>query len=106
MGRYVACTHRVIASEPRFSSAYFHGPDLRTSLAPLSLAPRFAEAVAASPRHRSAGFMAKRDELLDGHDGIAGHSAPVFGQQMWNYYVRSYPDVVETHFPGTVTQPT
>jgi len=30
----------------------------------------------------------------------------VFGQQMWNYYVRSYPDVVETHFPGTVTQPT
>lgn len=103
---FVACTHRVIASEPRFSSAYFHGPDLRTSLAPLALPPRFAEAVAASPRHRSAGFMAKRDELLDGHDGIAGDSAPVFGQQMWNYYVRSYPDVVEAHFPGTVTQPT
>jgi hypothetical protein len=39
--------------------------------------------------------MAKRDELLDGRDGIAGDSAPVFGQQMWNYYVRSYPDVVE-----------
>ena len=101
---FVACTHRVIATEPRFSSAYFHGPDLRTSLAPLALPARFAEAVANSPRHRSAGFMAKRDELLDGRDDIASKSAAVFGQQMWNYYVRSYPDVVEKHYPGT-TQP-
>ena len=46
--------------------------------------------------------MAKRDELLEGRDGIESNSAPVFGQQMWNYYVRSYPDVVEEHFPGTV----
>lgn len=99
---FVACTHRVIANEPRFSSAYFHGPDLRTSLAPLDLPPRFAAAVAASPRHRSAGFMAKRDELLEGHADITSESASVFGQQMWNYYVRSYPDVVEAHFPGTV----
>ncbi|MGB8858590.1 MAG: 2-oxoglutarate and iron-dependent oxygenase domain-containing protein [Ilumatobacteraceae bacterium] len=101
---FVACTHRVIATEPRFSSAYFHGPDLRTPLTALDLPARFAEAVAASPRHRSAGFMARRDELLHGNDGIAGESAPVFGQQMWNYYVRSYPDVVEAHYPGTVTQ--
>lgn len=100
---FVACTHRVIAHEPRFSSAYFHGPDLRTPLTPLSLAPRFAQAVAASERHRSAGFMAKRDDLLAGRAGIAGDSAPVFGQQMWNYYVRSYPEVIEEHFPGTVT---
>jgi isopenicillin N synthase-like dioxygenase len=101
---FVACTHRVIASEPRFSSAYFHGPDLRTPLAPLPLPPEFAEAVAASPRHRSAGFMAKRDELLAGHDDIASESAAVFGQQMWNYYVRSYPDVVEAHVPGTIAR--
>jgi hypothetical protein len=26
----------------------------------------------------------------------------VFGEMMWNYYVRSYPDVVEHHFPGSV----
>lgn len=101
---FVACTHRVIASEPRYSSAYFHGPDLRTPLAPLALPARFAEAVAASPRHRDAGFMAKRAELLEGRDDIASESAAVFGQQMWNYYVRSYPDVVEKHYPGT-TQP-
>lgn len=99
---FVACTHRVIATEPRFSSAYFHGPDLRTPLDPLPLPGHFAEAVAASPRHRGAGFMAKRNELLEGRDGIESETAPVFGQQMWNYYVRSYPDVVEAHFPGTV----
>ncbi|MCB0980129.1 MAG: isopenicillin N synthase family oxygenase, partial [Ilumatobacter sp.] len=64
---------------------------------------RFADAVAASPRHRAAGFMATRHELLDGAEGIDSTSAPVFGEQMWNYYVRSYPEVVETHFPGTVT---
>ncbi|MCY7300557.1 MAG: isopenicillin N synthase family oxygenase [Ilumatobacteraceae bacterium] len=103
---FVACTHRVIATEPRFSTAYFHGPDLRTPLAPLDLDPRFVEAVAASPRHRSARFMAKRDELLTGHADIASESAPVFGQQMWNYYVRSYPEMVESHYPGTVTQTT
>ena len=75
---------------------------LDKALAPLALAPRFADAVAASPRHRTAGFMAKRDELLAGHDDIGSESAPVFGQQMWNYYVRSYPEVVAAHFPGSV----
>lgn len=95
---FVATTHRVIASEPRFSSAYFHGPDLRTVLDPLPLAPRFTEAVAASPRHSGAGFMAKRDELLAGQGGIASTGAGVYGQQLWNYYVRSYPDNVAQHY--------
>lgn len=99
---FVACTHRVIAHEPRFSSAYFHGPDLRTPLLPLELPQRFADEVAASPRHRDAGFMAKRHELLEGQTDIASTVAPTFGEMMWNYYVRSYPDVVEQHYPGTV----
>ena len=100
-GNYlVATTHRVIATEQRYSSAYFHGPDLRASLAPLELAPEFAAAVAASPHHRDAGFMAKRDELLSGQQGIASAPVPVFGEQMWNYYVRSYPEIVELHYPG------
>lgn len=94
---FVATMHRVIASEARFSSAYFHGPDLRASLEPLVLDERFASAVAASPRHRSAGFMAKRDELLAGVTGVASASAPVYGEQLWNYYVRSYPDNVARH---------
>ena len=96
---FVATTHRVIATEPRFSSGYFHGPDLRTRLDPLPLDPSFAAAVAASDRHSRAGFMAKRDELLAGEDGIAGSGAQVYGQQLWNYYVRSYPDNVRRHYP-------
>lgn len=98
---FVATMHRVIASEARFSSAYFHGPDLRASLEPLALDDHFAEAVAASPRHRGAGFMAKRDELLAGVTGVASASAPVYGEQLWNYYVRSYPDNVARHAGGS-----
>ena len=102
-GNYlVATTHRVISGEPRFSAAYFHGPDLRASLAPLDLDPRFAQAVAASPRHRDAGFMAKRDELLAGESGTASSGVGVYGEMLWNYYVRSYPDVVRRHYPDLV----
>lgn len=96
---FVATTHRVIADQARFSSGYFHGPDLRTSLDPLDLHPKFAAAVAASPRHAAAGFMAKRHELISGRGGIASTSAPVYGQQLWNYYLRSYPDNVRAHYP-------
>ena len=99
-GNYLVATkHRVINDEHRYSSAYFHGPDLRAELTMLELAPEFADAVAASDRHRSAGFMAKRDELLAGDGGI--NSAPVlqYGQMMWNYYVRSYPDIVLSNYP-------
>ncbi len=96
---FVATTHRVIAREARLSSGYFHGPDLRTRLDPLPLDSSFAAAVAASPRHASAGFMSKRNELLDGAAVIASTTAPVYGQQLWNYYVRSYPDNVRAHYP-------
>ncbi len=96
---FVATTHRVFATEPRFSSAYFHGPDLRTVLTPLDLDPSFADAVASSPRHANAGFMAKRDELLAGQSGIASASAAVYGEQLWNYYRRSYPDNMARHYP-------
>ena len=102
-GNYlVATTHRVISTEPRFSAAYFHGPDLRASLGPLALDPRFADAVAASPRHAQAGFMAKRDELLAGESGTGSAPARVYGEMLWNYYLRSYPDVVRRHYPDLV----
>jgi isopenicillin N synthase-like dioxygenase len=102
-GNYlVATTHRVVASEPRFSTAYFHGPDLRASIAPLDLDPRFALAVAGSDHHRAAGFMAKRDELLAGESGTQSTPVQVFGEMLWNYYCRSYPDVVRQHYPDLV----
>ena len=103
-GNYVvATTHRVIATQARFSSAYFHGPDLRTRLDPLPLAPSFAEAVRNSPRHANAGFMAKRDELLAGKSGQVSTGTGVYGQQLWNYYARSYPaNMARHHAEATV----
>ena len=98
----VATKHRVVATQPRFSSAYFHGPDLRASLAPLELDPRFVEAVAASPRHREAGFMAKREELLSGATGTSSTPTALYGEQIWNYYRRSYPDLVAAHHADVV----
>ena len=102
-GNYlVATTHRVITTEERYSSAYFHGPDLRARLDPLPLDQRFADAVAASPRHAAAGFMAQREELLAGDSGTVSQSAAVYGQQLWNYYLRSYPENVRRHYPDLV----
>jgi isopenicillin N synthase-like dioxygenase len=96
---FVATTHRVIATDERYSSGYFHGPDLRTVLDPLPLDHRFAEAVARSPRHRGAGFMATRAELLSGERGTGSTGARCYGEQLWNYFVRSYPDLVRRHHP-------
>lgn len=96
---FVATTHRVIAHEERYSSGYFHGPDLRTRLEPLPLDAHFAEAVAASPHHSSAGFMAKRDELLSGARGTGSSRVECYGEQLWNYFVRSYPELVARHHP-------
>ncbi len=76
---YVATTHRVVAAEARLSSAYFHGPDLRASLAPAELDPAIVAAVAASPRHAGAGFMARRADLLAGRQGTHAASASTFG---------------------------
>lgn len=104
-GNYlIATNHRVISAEQRYSSAYFHGPDLRASLEPLELAAAFTTAVAESPRHRDAGFMASRAQLLSGEAGLAGDAVPVFGEQMWNYYVRSYPELVQLHYPETIKE--
>ncbi len=100
---FVATTHRVIAGEARQSSAWFHGPDLATRLDPLPLDGSFAAAVAASPRHADAGFMARRSEIESGVDGTAGRrGAGVYGQQLWNYYCRSYPENVARHHPDAI----
>lgn len=100
---FVATTHRVITEQERYSSGYFHGPDLRTPLDPLPLDHRFVDAVAASLRHRGAGFMAKRDELLSGDRGTRSSAAATYGEQLWNYFSRSYPDLVARHHPDQVS---
>ena len=99
---YVATMHRVISSEERFSTAFFHGPDLRTRLDPLQLDSRFIDAVNKSPFHQGAGFMAKREELIAGVGGVSSKSAAVFGEQLWNYYSRSYPDIVRRYSASNI----
>lgn len=102
---FVATTHRVVATEERYSSAYFHGPALTTPLVPLPLDARFAAAVAASPHHSGAGFMARHEELRSGARGTTSEPAATYGQQLWNYFTRSYPDLVARHHPDLAQPP-
>ncbi len=96
---FVATPHRVITASERFSAGYFHGPSLDTPLEPLDLADRFVQAVAASPRHAAAGFMARRDEMLAGVGDMASdHRAAVYGEQLWNYFERSYAENMALHY--------
>ncbi|MHA1571065.1 MAG: 2OG-Fe(II) oxygenase family protein, partial [Alphaproteobacteria bacterium] len=101
---FIATPHRVVTNQPRQSVGYFHGSALDVPLKPLDLDRRFVEAVAASPRHASAGFMAQRDETDAGiGDMRSPHHPDTYGGQLWNYFSRSYPDNVQRHYPATQT---
>jgi len=98
---FVATPHRVVTRQERYSVAYFHGPSLQTPLTPLDLAPSYREAVAASPRHAGAGFMASASETKAGTgDMQSRHRPDVYGQQLWNYFNRSYPANMRLHYPN------
>lgn len=99
-GNYLVATpHRVITSEPRMSAAYFHGPSLDTSLDPIDLDQRFVDAVAASEHHRSAGFMATKEQTEAGVGDMASvKHTDTYGDQLWNYFARSYPDMMQRHY--------
>lgn len=101
-GNYLLATpHRVVATEQRQSAAYFHGPSLEMKLKPIALDPKFAAAVAESPRHMNAGFMARKEETDAGTGDMQSlHRPEVYGEQIWNYFSRSYPDIVEQHYPN------
>ena len=97
---YVATPHRVITDELRYSAGYFHGPSLHTTLDPLPLDPSYPAAVAASPRHAGAGFMARKHETEAGVGDMQSDYKPaVYGEQLWNYFSRSYPENVAAHYP-------
>ena len=99
-GNYLVATpHRVISGEERYSTAYFCGPSLDAPLDPLPLDDRFAAAVAASPHHAGAGYMARREETEAGVGAMASDYRPsTYGEQLWNYFARSYPDNVARHY--------
>jgi hypothetical protein len=61
---------------------------------------RYVQAVAASPRHAGAVYMARRAETEAGvGDRQSQHRAAVYGEQLWNYFSCSYPNNVERHYP-------
>ncbi len=94
----VATAHRVITQSERLSAAYFHGPSLGTELRPLVMDQRFTDAVAASERHRSAGFMATAAQTAGGVGDMASSThTSTYGEQLWNYFARSYPDNMARH---------
>jgi len=100
---FVATPHRVVARAERLSTGYFHGPSLDTRLDPLPIPAEFAEIVARSPRHAAAGFMASADETDAGVvDMGSGRRAQTYGDQLWNYFCRSYPENVALHHPDVV----
>lgn len=100
---FVATPHRVVTRQARQSLGYFHGPALSTRLEPLPLAPQYAEAVARSPRHAGAGYMAQRDETQAGVGEMASpHHPDLYGEQLWNYFARSYPENVARHYPDAL----
>lgn len=104
-GNYLVATgHRVITSSPRMSAAYFHGPSLGTTLAPMELDRRFVDAVAASERHRTAGYMATKEQTDAGVGdmGSAVHTE-TYGAQLWNYFRRSYPEMMQRHYGSTAS---
>lgn len=97
---FVATPHRVITNDERMSAGYFHGPSLDTPLTPLDLAPRFVDAVNASPRHADARYMARREETEAGVGDIqSDHRPATYGEQLWNYFSRSYPDNMARFYP-------
>ena len=97
---FVATPHRVTTSSARQSMGFFYGPSLGTSLTTLDLHPRFAAAVAASPRHARAGFMTQPDEVEAGVEDMGStHHPDIYGEQLWNYFRRSYPDNMTRHYP-------
>jgi isopenicillin N synthase-like dioxygenase len=103
---FVATPHRVVTRAPRLSAGYFHGPSLDMALEPLGLHRRFAEAVANSPHHKRAGFMAQRDETAAGvGDMQSRHHPRTYGEQLWNYFARSYPEHVARHWPASDAGP-
>ncbi len=98
---FVATPHRVIASQERYSMAYFHGPSLDTPLSLLPLADEYHAAVAASPHHSNAGFMARKQETEAGTGDMQSSYKPaLYGEQLWNYFSRSYPQLMSTHYPS------
>jgi isopenicillin N synthase-like dioxygenase len=97
---YIATSHRVFSNAERYSLGYFHGPSLESNLSQVDLKPEFVDAVQNSPRHSSAGFMASAEDTKGGVKEMSGGlNASTYGDQLWSYFKRSYPENMKKHHP-------
>ena len=102
---YIATPHRVATSKPRLSIGYFHGPALETPISRMKLSEYFINAVSASPRHTNAGFMAPIKDIQSGVGAMKGElTASTYGDQLWNYFCRSYPDNAKKFYPHLLNE--
>jgi len=98
---FVATPHHVLATEKRYSTAFFYGPTVDSVLTPpLNIPEPFQTAVRNSPRHNTAGTMPSKEELEEGivctRKGRA--NLGTYGDMLWNYVSRAHPDVKEIHY--------
>ncbi|MFT5111866.1 MAG: isopenicillin N synthase-like dioxygenase [Parasphingorhabdus sp.] len=101
---FVATPHRVITQKERYSVGYFHGPRLDTATDLLPLKDHLLQAVQESSHHATAGFMPLKEENESGVETMQSTYKPsVYGEQLWNYFIRSYPDNVKRHYPDLVS---
>ena len=97
---YIATPHRVFCNTERYSVGYFHGPSLETELQVVPLKAEYIDAVKNSKRHSSAGFMATPEATERGIEEMSGEqNATTYGEQLWNYFRRSYPENMKQHYP-------
>ena len=98
---FVATPHRVITAEPRLSAGYFHGPSLDTRLDPLPLDPPLRRG--ASPPARAIATPASWPPATRPVAGVGDmrstNRPDTYGEQLWNYFARSYPDNMARHYP-------
>ena len=99
---FVATPHRVVTSRERYSCGFFQGSDLEYNISnPLPLDPKFAAKVQASKFHREAKYMARKEETERGVGDIGSEATgKTYGEMIWNYFSRAYPEIVNKHYGG------
>ena len=102
---FVATTHRVVASEERYSSAYFHGPGLTTPLAALPLDERSPSPSRqrAPPRCRVHGPPRRAPRRRARHHVGAGRTLGESLEPLHPSYPDRWPATIPTCWSGTLT---
>ena len=97
------CLARLHRRRKRFAQA---GTGTRCALTTLVGDAEFPTQViqrtrAACDRHVGAGSVAQRAETEAGvADMASDHRPDTYGEQLWNYFARSYPELMERHYPA------